>query len=111
KKALFLCQCGNNKLLSYKDANNQKTCGECNKVHIKNGERFGNLVYIGSDDYIFPFSSRIVSLRCGCGSLCKKQLQYLYYSKVVRCGNCYFKIKSWYDKYYHLIKLANHPSF
>jgi LSD1 subclass zinc finger protein len=110
QKILFSCKCGSKKLIPLNEIKKRKSCGECNKILLRKGHRFGNLTYSGPDVYVFPMSTFSIEVDCGCGNVCKKQLQYLFGAKAVRCGSCSQRAKLWFDQNKPIIKNSFHPN-
>jgi very-short-patch-repair endonuclease len=89
-KLLFKCKCGKSKFLPVVSitTGHTKTCGECDNIIIRTGDRFQNLEYIGNDVEIAPGSGKKVPFKCACGKLKQIRLRSVLKDKQKTCGDC-----------------------
>ena len=101
KKLPFICKCGKKKLFYINGitTGHTKSCGECNNLDIKHGDKFSELTYIGDDINIGPGSKRKLQFSCSCGNLKEIRISSILKRGQKNCGDCSVQLMKFGQKY------------
>jgi hypothetical protein len=92
----YACPCGNNfnlRVCKYKPGISK--CGQCDLVHLKAGQRFGELVVV-NDVSAKPSSDKRVMVSCSCGNTKEVRFGALTRQCTVTCGECTIRDAGWW---------------
>ena len=97
RSAPFTCRCGRTSVMKVNGISRGKTdCGECKKVALTDGSRYGSMTYAGPGVLVHPWSKSDLPFRCRCGNVKAVKVALVTSGDVTTCGNCFSRVHSWF---------------
>ncbi len=98
QKLIWVCDCGNEKLITLNSILRglTRSCTECNKIDLHYGTRFGKLRYIGTNQKVFIGGTSKYPFECECGNSVFCPLARVSRGQKT-CGHCGVKPAEWWS--------------